>query len=70
MLPGIMGLLQATEVLKLILGIGETLVGRLLVFDALPMSFYELKLRRDPSCPVCGKLYVVGANTERISAVA
>jgi molybdopterin/thiamine biosynthesis adenylyltransferase len=53
-LPGIMGLLQANEVIKLILGIGEPLVGRLLMFDALSTSFIELKLRRDPNCPVCG----------------
>lgn len=49
-----MGLLQATEVIKLVLGIGEPLVGRLLMFDALSTSFMELKLRRDPECPVCG----------------
>ncbi|MEP7027915.1 MAG: molybdopterin-synthase adenylyltransferase MoeB [Candidatus Eisenbacteria bacterium] len=53
-LPGVIGLLQATEVVKLILGIGEPLVGRLLLFDALAMSFRELKLRKDPNCPVCG----------------
>jgi molybdopterin/thiamine biosynthesis adenylyltransferase/rhodanese-related sulfurtransferase len=51
--PGIMGLLQANEVLKLLLGIGDTLAGRLLLFDALDTTFTELKLRRDPSCPVC-----------------
>jgi molybdopterin/thiamine biosynthesis adenylyltransferase/rhodanese-related sulfurtransferase len=51
--PGIMGLLQANEVLKLILGIGEPLIGRLLLFDALEGSFSELKLARDPACPVC-----------------
>lgn len=51
--PGIMGLLQANEVLKLLLGIGETLAGRLLLFDALETEFTELKLRRDPECPVC-----------------
>ena len=51
--PGIMGLLQTNEVLKLLLGIGETLAGRLLLFDALEGSFTELKLRRDPACPVC-----------------
>ena len=50
-----MGLLQANEVIKLILGIGEPLVGRLLMFDALATSFIELKLRRDPDCPVCGE---------------
>jgi molybdopterin/thiamine biosynthesis adenylyltransferase/rhodanese-related sulfurtransferase len=51
--PGIMGMLQANEVLKVLLGIGETLAGRLLLFDALDTSFTELKLRRDPNCPVC-----------------
>ena len=54
-LPGIMGTLQATEALKLILGIGEPLVGRLLLADALDMTFHEVQLRRDPSCPVCGE---------------
>ena len=53
--PGIMGLLQANEVLKILLGIGETLAGRLLLFDALDGSFTELKLRRDPDCPVCSE---------------
>jgi adenylyltransferase/sulfurtransferase len=53
-LPGIVGLIQANEVVKLVLGIGEPLVGRLLLFDALAMTFRELKLRRDPACPVCG----------------
>jgi len=51
--PGIMGLLQANEVLKVLLGLGETLAGRLLLFDALETTFTELKLRRDPACPVC-----------------
>ena len=54
-LPGIVGTLQATEALKLILGIGETLVGRLVHFDALKMKFREFNLRRDPACPVCGE---------------
>ena len=53
-LPGVMGVLQATEAIKLILGIGETLAGRLLVYDALATKFRELKLRRDPKCPTCG----------------
>jgi len=52
-LPGIVGLLQANEVVKLILGKGEPLVGRLLMFDALGTRFQEMKLRRDPACPVC-----------------
>lgn len=51
--PGIMGLLQANEVLKVLLGIGEPLVGRLLLFDALDASFSELRLNRDPACPTC-----------------
>ncbi|HTK44866.1 MAG TPA: molybdopterin-synthase adenylyltransferase MoeB [Patescibacteria group bacterium] len=51
--PGIMGLLQANEVLKVLLGIGEPLVGRLLLFDALDATFDELRLSRDPSCPTC-----------------
>src|SRR6266478_2739196 len=53
-LPGIIGLLQAIEAIKLIVGIGEPLIGRLLHFDALKVQFRELKLRRDPQCPVCG----------------
>jgi len=53
-LPGIVGTIQATEALKVILGAGETLLGRLLLFDALGMRFRELKLRRDPKCPTCG----------------
>jgi molybdopterin/thiamine biosynthesis adenylyltransferase/rhodanese-related sulfurtransferase len=51
--PGIMGLLQANEILKLLLGIGNTLAGRLILFDALETEFTELTLRRDPACPVC-----------------
>ncbi len=51
--PGIMGMLQANEALKVLLGIGETLAGRLVLFDALDSTFTELKLRRDPNCPVC-----------------
>src|SRR5881397_3534136 len=54
-LPGIIGMLQAIETIKLIVGIGETLVGRLLHFDALKVKFRELNLRRDPGCPVCGE---------------
>lgn len=53
-LPGLVGLIQATEVIKLILGKGETLAGRLLLIDALGMTFRELKLRKNPECPVCG----------------
>ena len=53
-LPGTIGLIQATEAVKLILGIGEPLVGRLLLYDALGMRFRELRLRKNPECPVCG----------------
>jgi adenylyltransferase/sulfurtransferase len=53
-LPGMIGMVQATEVVKLILGTGEPLVGRLLLYDALAMRFRELKLRKNPECPVCG----------------
>jgi len=53
-LPGAIGAIQATETLKLILGAGEPLVGRLLLYDALAMRFRELKLRKNPECPVCG----------------
>ena len=54
-LPGTVGLIQATETIKLILGKGETLVGRLMIFDALGMKFRELKLRKDKDCPICGE---------------
>ncbi len=53
-LPGTIGLIQATEALKLILGIGDPLIGRLVLYDALAMKFRELKLRRNPECPACG----------------
>src|SRR5438067_7800226 len=53
-LPGIIGVIQATEAIKLILGVGEPLIGRFLIYDALKMKFRELKLRKDPDCPVCG----------------
>src|ERR1700722_3011624 len=53
-LPGLVGVIQATEVIKLILGVGDTLAGRLLLVDALSMQFRTLKLRKNPDCPVCG----------------
>jgi molybdopterin/thiamine biosynthesis adenylyltransferase len=53
-LPGIMGLFQALEVIKLITGQGEPLKGRLLLFEALSTSFTELKVKKDPACPICG----------------
>ncbi len=55
MLPGIIGCLQANEALKLIAGYGDPLVGRLLTFDAQSTRFAEVKVRRDPSCPACGR---------------
>lgn len=54
-LPGIIGLIQANEVIKLILGKGDTLIGRLLLFDAMKMKFQEMKLRKDKDCPICGE---------------
>lgn len=54
-LPGIIGCIQATEILKLIVGIGTPLLGKLLVYDAMEMRFRELRLRRDPHCPICGE---------------
>ena len=60
-LPGIVGLIQATEAIKLITGLGETLLGRLLHFDALKMTFREFKLRRDPQCPICGEAPTISA---------
>jgi adenylyltransferase/sulfurtransferase len=53
-LPGVIGVIQAIEAIKLIIGIGEPLTGRLVHFDALKLKFREFKLRRDPKCPVCG----------------
>ncbi len=60
-LPGIIGLIQATEALKLIIGAGDSLAGRLLHFDALKMKFREFNLRRDPQCPVCGDAPTISA---------
>jgi molybdopterin/thiamine biosynthesis adenylyltransferase/rhodanese-related sulfurtransferase len=54
-LPGVVGTIQATEAIKLVLGEGEPLIGRLLMYDSLQMKFRNLKLRRDPNCPVCGE---------------
>jgi molybdopterin/thiamine biosynthesis adenylyltransferase len=66
--PGIMGMLQANETLKLLLGIGDPLIGRLLLFDALEASFEELALRRDPACPVCGDRAVHGGDAAATGA--
>ena len=54
MLPGMIGMVQATEAIKRLTGVGEPLIGRLLTYDALGMRFREVKLRRDPNCPLCG----------------
>ncbi len=58
-LPGVIGVIQATEAIKIILDIGNTLSGRLLLYDALDMKFREVKLRRDPACPACGEHPVI-----------
>ena len=68
--PGILGLLQANEALKVLLGIGQTLAGRLLLFDALETEFTELKLRRDPNCPVCSDAAVEARAAGRPLALA
>jgi len=54
MLPGLVGTIQAAETVKLILGVGESLSGRLLLIDALDMDFRTVKIRRNPKCPLCG----------------
>jgi len=53
-LPGVIGVIQATETIKLIVGKGELLLGRLLMYDSLAMRFREIRIRRDPDCPLCG----------------
>ena len=68
--PGILGLLQANEALKVLLGIGQTLAGRLVLFDALETEFTELKLRRDPNCPVCSDAAVEARAAGRPLTVA
>ncbi len=68
--PGIMGMLQANEAIKLLLDLGDSLAGRLLLFDALDASFSELKLRRDPACPVCSDAAVAAREAGRPLAVA
>ena len=54
MLPGLVGSIQATETVKLIMGIGKSLAGRLLLIDGLDMEFREVRIRRNPNCPLCG----------------
>ena len=82
-LPGVVGTIQATEAVKLIIGVGEPLINRFMIYDALRMKFRELKLRKDPDCPVCGEMPtvtelidyeqfcgVIGAVTEDVSSEA
>ena len=65
-LPGIIGLIQATEAIKWILGIGTSLLGRLLVYDALEMSFREVQFEANPDCPLCGTHPTIsGRDTKR-----
>jgi sulfur-carrier protein adenylyltransferase/sulfurtransferase len=64
-LPGVVGVLQATEAIKLVLGVGKTLAGRLLMYDAMATKFREMKLRRDPNCPTCG----VGVDRSKIELI-
>jgi len=63
-MAGVMGTLQATEALKYLLGIGDLLTNRLLIFDALPMSFREVQIRKNPACPICGDHPVIHALTD------
>ena len=53
-MPGVIGVIQATETIKLIVEKGESLIGRLLMYDSLAMRFREIRIRRDPDCPLCG----------------
>ena len=55
MLPGVIGVMMATEAIKYIIGIGEPLIGRLVLYDALSMTYREMKVPRDENCPLCGK---------------
>jgi molybdopterin/thiamine biosynthesis adenylyltransferase len=69
-LPGIIGLLQANETVKLVLRTGETLAGRMLLFDAMSTSFDEIRLWRDPACPACGDAVVASLTQAAAPAVA
>jgi hypothetical protein len=64
-LPGIIGVIQANEALKIVVGYGEPLVGRLLLFDAQSTTFDELKIKRDPDCPTCGRKAVEAPQAAR-----
>ncbi len=65
MLPGVIGSIQANEVLKILVGYGEPLVGRYLTFDAQSTEFGELKLKRDPDCPTCGSGALAASDADR-----
>jgi len=69
-LPGIVGMLQANEVFKLLLGVGETLAGRLLMFDAMGTTFDEVRIWRDPACPACGEGVGATPDPDRVAAGA
>ena len=69
-LPGVIGLLQATEVLKLLLGVGEPLIGRLLVYDALAMEFRRFRIPKDPACAVCGEQPTITAPIDYVAFCA
>jgi sulfur-carrier protein adenylyltransferase/sulfurtransferase len=69
-LPGIIGVIQANEALKIAVGYGDPLVGRLLLFDAQSTSFEEMKLKRDPECPTCGKAAMDAAAEGGAEAIA
>ena len=70
MLPGIVGSLQCNEALKLLVGYGQPLVGRLLTFDAQSTTFAEVKVRRDPSCPACGEGSPAAARRQEAGTLA
>ena len=70
MLPGVIGVLQANEALKILVGYGEPLIGRILTFDAQASEFGELKLRRDPQCITCGSGVPVEAPAEAYAEVS
>ncbi len=70
MLPGIVGSLQCNEALKLLVGYGQSLVGRLLTFDAQSTTFAEVKVRRDPTCPACGDASPAAARRQEAGTLA
>lgn len=69
MLPGVIGVIQANEALKIIVGYGEPLVGRLLTFDAQSTEFGQFRIKRDPACPTCGDGSVDGKSSKHAASV-